>query len=285
MLNATTTIAETIRRAKQLGVAGADIEILLARRLGKDRSFVLAFPERAVDALSETLNSDLERLAQREPLALVLGEREFYGLRLMVNEHVLVPRPETELLVEVALTLLSNEARVLDLGTGSGAIALALKHTLPSLELHAVDHSSEALAVAKLNAAKLGLIVQWHLGSWFEPVPQGLGFDLVISNPPYLAADDPHLAELSFEPRDALVAARNGLAAFEAIASVASTWLKPSGCLMFEHGHMQAEAVRSILLAQGFDRVQSHDDLAGIARLSMGIWNERARSCGVSQIP
>lgn len=202
-----------------------------------------------------------------EPVAYILGRREFYSLDLAVDPAVLIPRPETELLVDLALE--RGAATVLDLGTGSGAVALAIKRHLPAARVVAVEASAAALAVARRNAAKLGLDVDFRHGRWFEPVA-GERFELVVSNPPYVAEGDPHLADLSFEPVQALVSGPDGLEAIREITSAAGLFLAPGGWLLLEHGAGQELAVRSLLEQAGLESVRTWPDLAGIGRASGG---------------
>jgi release factor glutamine methyltransferase len=215
--------------------------------------------------------ADLEQRAAGVPLAYLSGEREFHGLMLQVTPAVLVPRPETELLVDWALALLGPQGRaaVVDLGTGSGAIALALAHRRKSIALTATDLSTEALEVARANAVRLGLLVEFVAGPWWTPLA-GRRFDLAVCNPPYIAGDDPHLQALAHEPRGALTPEGDGLAALRIVAAGAAAHLRPAGWLLLEHGHDQGEAVRGLLAAAGFEAVETRADLAGRARASGG---------------
>jgi release factor glutamine methyltransferase len=222
-----------------------EARILLAHATGLPEASVLAHPERRLEG--EPRARFLELAARRErgePIAYLVGEKEFYGLALRVDPSVLIPRPETELLVELALARQPGSA--LDLGTGSGAIALALKRHLPAARVVAVEASPAALAIASGNARRLGLEVEFRQGAWFEPVA-GERFDLVVSNPPYVAVGDPHLAEgdLRFEPRAALVAGADGLDAIRTIAAGVRAHLNPGGWLLLEHGLGQDDAVRA----------------------------------------
>lgn len=200
-------------------------------------------------------------------MAYILGRREFYGLELSVNPAVLIPRPETELLVDLALE--RRPAAVLDLGTGSGAVALAIKRHLPGARVVAVEASAAALAVARRNAVKLNLEVEFRHGRWFDPLP-GERFELVVSNPPYVAEGDPHLPGLRHEPEAALVAGPEGLDAIREITSAAGSFLRPGGWLLLEHGAGQDAAVRSLLEQAGLESVRTWPDLAGIGRVSGG---------------
>ena len=247
-----------------------EARLLLARATGFSEASVLAHPERELPAEAETAFLEFaERRARGEPIAYLLGEKEFYGLPLAVNPAVLIPRPETELLVERALA--RNPSSILDLGTGSGAVALALKRHLASARVVAVERSAAALAVARRNALKLGLEVDLRHGLWFAPVA-GERFDLVVSNPPYVAVGDPHLAQgdLRFEPQSALVAGADGLQALREIAASAAEHLNPGGWLLLEHGVGQDDEVRKLLREQGLEGIESWPDLAGIARVTGG---------------
>eukprot|EP01041_Mallomonas_annulata_P017538 gene17538-36059_t len=212
------------------------------------------------------------RRAAGTPLAYLTGQREFYGLTLQVDARVLDPRPDTETLVDWALEVLQPQpgARVVDLGTGSGAIALALKHSCPSLQVQAVDYSPGALAVAQGNAERLQLQVAFHQGSWLAGIDGPL--DAIVSNPPYIREDDEHLPALRHEPRQALTAGADGLDDIRTIVAQAPAHLRPGGWLLLEHGYDQADAVQALLAAQGFAQVQSRNDLAGIARCTGGQW-------------
>jgi release factor glutamine methyltransferase len=253
--------------------AALDAELLVARVLGIGRGALAADPGRAL--APEELFA-LEAFARRrlagEPIAYLAGRREFWSLDLEVSPDVLVPRPETELLVERALVAIAGLARpaVLDLGTGSGAIALALASMRPDAAVTATDRSAAALAMAKRNATRLGFAnVKFIQGDWFAPLA-GARFDAIVSNPPYVAAGDPALAALAHEPRSALVADADGLAALAAIAAGACAHLLPGGRLVLEHGASQGAAVRELLGTAGFAGVETHRDLAGHERASEG---------------
>jgi release factor glutamine methyltransferase len=259
------TVAEALRMLEP-----REARLLLARATGFSEASVLAHPERALSAEGEARFREFAaRRARGEPIAYILGEKEFYGLRLAVTPAVLIPRPETELLVELALACAPGS--VLDLGTGSGALALVLKRQLPQARVVAVDASAAALAVAQRNAAALALAVEFRHGRWFEPVA-GQRFDAIVANPPYVADGDPHLAEgdLRFEPRAALAAGPDGLDAIREIARGATAHLATGGRLLLEHGLGQDAAVRELLEAAGLEGVMTWPDLAGIARVTGG---------------
>ena len=255
---------------------GFDAELLLAQALGTGRARLRSHPEEVPAAGAAALFLSLiERRAGGEPVAYILGRKDFWTLELSVSPAVLVPRPETELLVERALLLRGGEqARVADLGTGSGAIALALASARPGWEIVATDISAAALAVARANAAALGLAwVEMAQGDWLSGL-RGRTFHLILSNPPYIAAADAalHQPELMREPRLALVADEDGLAALHRIIQDAPQHLEPGGWLLLEHGATQAAAVAGALVARGFAQVRSHRDLAGRERMTEGQW-------------
>jgi release factor glutamine methyltransferase len=208
-----------------------------------------------------------------EPVAYITGQKEFFGLTLQVDPRVLDPRADTETLVEWVLSCLADvpTPQVVDLGTGSGAIALALKHTRADASVLAVDASADALAVASANAERLSLVVDFHHGSWLSPLASHT-FDAIVSNPPYVAKDDTHLAALKHEPLSALASGLDGLDDIRSIVRQASQHLKPGGWLLLEHGYDQAHAVQALLGNQGFVNIQSRPDLAGILRCTGGQW-------------
>ena len=249
-----------------------EAEILLCHALEVSRSFLYANPEMEIPARRE--HDFLQLVRHRvggEPIAYLTGHRSFWTLELEVTRDVLIPRPETELLVEAALELLPRHElrRVADLGTGSGAIALALAQERPQCEIHATDCSAAALEVARRNAETHGLqSVHFHFGSWAEPLNGR--FDLIVSNPPYVAGNDPHLetGDCRFEPRLALVADQDGLGALRRVALEASSLLVEGGHLLVEHGYDQARSVCQMLKEFGYEAIQSRRDLAGIERIS-----------------
>jgi release factor glutamine methyltransferase len=272
----TATDGWTVRRAlAQSGLVPLEAQVLLAHVLDSDRAWLAAH---ATDPLRQ---ADLDRffaLAKRrregEPVAYLTGRREFFGLDLSVTPDVLIPRPETETVVEAALARLPADStlRVIDLGTGSGAIALALAHERPSAQIVATDVSVEALAVAGANASRLALRnVRFVQSSWYDAVPPG-PYDAIVSNPPYVALGDPHLAEgdLRFEPASALTAGEDGLWALRTIIGAAHAFLAPGGWLIVEHGYDQEAAVRELLVGAGFETLSELRDLAGIPRVAAG---------------
>jgi release factor glutamine methyltransferase len=268
------TVGQALARARQLGIDRLDAQLLLAHRLGRPREWVIAHDDAALPAGDVRQLADLfARRADGEPLAYLVGEREFRGLLLHVGPDVLVPRPDTETLVEWALERLSpaSAAAVADLGTGSGAIALALARQRPAARITAVDASRAALAVAQGNGEQLGVAVEWLASDWFAAL-DGRRFALIVSNPPYVAAGDLHLAALAHEPIAALTAGSDGLDALRQIVAHAPRHLDPGGRLLLEHGHEQAPAVAELLAVAGFDELSTRRDLAGRPRCSGGRW-------------
>jgi release factor glutamine methyltransferase len=268
------TLAQALAAAANLGLDRLDAQLLLLQALGRpasDRAWLLAHDTDSLDpALQQQFTILCGRRAAGEPLAYIAGQREFHGLMLAVDPRVLVPRPDTETLVDWALEVLAPLAspRVVDLGTGSGAIALAIKARRPDAHVVATDHSPHALEVAAANAKALGLDVTFRRASWLAGIEER--FDLIVSNPPYVAVGDPHLAALGHEPLNALVAGPDGLDDLRIIVAQAAACLQPSGWLLVEHGYDQADAVRDLLAHAGFHDIASRRDLAGIARCSGG---------------
>jgi release factor glutamine methyltransferase len=297
------TVQEALLRAQKHGIAKVDARILLLRTLGKpttDMAWLVSNDNNPVNTVqADAFGALCARRRAGEPVAYIVGYKEFYGLRLAVDKRVLDPRDDTETLVDWALTLLptatgpesipvrtepveglaktsttfiqTEKPRVLDLGTGSGAIALAIQSKRPNAQVNATDASPDALEVARANAATLKLPVQFHQGSWLGAVA-GQQFDLIVSNPPYVAAADPHLAALTHEPLQALASGADGLDDIRQIIAQAPRHLRAEGWLLLEHGYDQAAAVRDLLENQGFSRVESRKDLAGLERCSGGQW-------------
>jgi len=268
------TINSALHESQNRGIGRLDTHMLLLHVLGRtphDRAWLLAHDADPLDATTQALfEAALQRRLQGEPLAYITGHQEFYGLDLQVDARVLCPRADTETLVDWALQVLAANAHVVDLGTGSGAIALAIQHQRPDAQVHARDISADALAMAQTNARRLGLNVTFSQGTWL----QGLEgpWDAIVSNPPYIAAADPHLAALIHEPLQSLASGADGLDDLRTIVKQAASRLKSGGWLLLEHGYDQADAVCELLLSGGFADVQSRQDLAGIARCSGGRW-------------
>lgn len=276
------TIAACLQEARDrlvaMGVESAALEarILCAHALQCDQTRLLARPEEV--PAPEALQVFFQLLARRErgePLAYLLGRRGFWTLELQVGPGCLIPRFETEVLVEAALAHLpQGVARVLDLGTGSGAVILALKSERPDIEAWAVDRSWQALAIARANGRANGLDVHWFVGEWMEALGTGLCFDAIVANPPYIAEQDPCLAvgDLRFEPEMALVAGEDGLADLRRIVEAAPAHLAAGGWLLLEHGWTQGTAARALMEISGFSRVSTLPDLAGRPRVTEGCW-------------
>ena len=232
--------------------------------------------ELSLEALEQWRNLESKRLSG-EPIAYLVGKRGFHDIELYVASGVLIPRPETEILVEIALReiqTLNRPANILDLGTGSGAIALAIAHSAPQTIVTATDQSLEALAIAKMNADQLGFSdrVQFAQGSWYEALKEAIQFDVILSNPPYIAAGDSHLSEgdLRFEPASALTDGAGGLFCLEAIILQVHPYLKPGGLVAVEHGFDQSDAVVNLMKAAQLQEIQVHKDLAGHCRAVSG---------------
>ncbi|MEP9317378.1 peptide chain release factor N(5)-glutamine methyltransferase [Pseudomonas sp. LABIM340] len=256
--------------------ARLDAELLLAAALGKPRSFLRTWPERVVSREAHDLyDRYLARRVAGEPVAYILGRQGFWSLDLEVAPHTLIPRPDTELLVETALALLpASPSRVLDLGTGTGAIALALACERLSWQVLGVDRIPEAVALAERNRERLRLAnVAFRASHWFSTV-EGERFALIVSNPPYIPSTDPHLkqGDVRFEPSSALVSGQDGLDDIRLIIDQAPNHLENGGWLMLEHGFDQPDAVRDLLLSRGFSAVESRRDLGGHERISLGRW-------------
>ena len=246
--------------------------ILLCHALGLNRVGLITRSHRVLSAAeADALAQLVDRRTAGEPIAYIVGKREFFGLDFCVNDAVLIPRPDTELLVELALGHLPPNASVLDMGTGSGAIAVAIAHTRPDARVCALDASVDALAVARANAAANGVTVRFLHSDWYAGL-EGERFDLIVSNPPYIASADRHLSEgdLRFEPVAALTDHADGLSALRAIVAGAASHLAPGAWLLLEHGYDQAAQVRELLARHGYTGVQSWRDLASIERVSGG---------------
>jgi release factor glutamine methyltransferase len=259
------TVAEALAGS---GVDSREARLLLSEASGLPTASLIAFADRALPSeAEERFHSFVERRKRGEPVAYIVGHKEFFDLDLLVTPDVLIPRPETELLVELALE--REFSRALDLGTGSGAIALAIKAHRADARVSALDRSPAALGVARANAARLGLQIDLRLGRWFEGLA-GERFDLIVSNPPYVALGDPHLEALRFEPGGALLGGADGLEALREIVEGAPRHLEPHGWLLLEHGIGQDAQVRRLLEQSGLENVQTWPDLAGIPRVTGG---------------
>jgi release factor glutamine methyltransferase len=267
------TVASALRRVLQdTGLDPVDVRILLGHALGLRRVQLITGSEQVLSAPQAAgIAALMQRRLGGEPIAYILGEREFFGLALRVTPDVLIPRPETELLVELAIERLPQGGRLLDLGTGSGAIAIAIAHSRPDAQVTALDRSAAALEVARDNASRHRARVDFLESDWYAAIADAR-FDLIVSNPPYVAAGDTHLAQgdLRFEPVDALTDHGDGLGALRRIVEGAPARLVEHGWLLMEHGYDQADAVRSLLAKANFTAVQSWRDLAGIERVSGG---------------
>lgn len=270
--NATERLNESGSESPQL-----DAAVLLCHSLDKPRSYLLTWPEKVPEP--EQINRFEQMLARRlqgEPVAYILGEREFWSLPLKVSPSTLIPRPDTERLVELALDKLAViSGDVLDLGTGTGAIALAIASEYPALNVMGVDIREEARALATENAQCLNIVnAQFKAGSWFEPIAKDHKFAVIVSNPPYIDETDPHLSQgdVRFEPASALVAPNKGLADLDYISEHARPFLQSGGWLLMEHGFEQGSAVRDILIKLGYDQVSTAQDYAGNDRVTLGCW-------------
>jgi len=258
-------VTQALALARSQGLTRLDAQLLLCHHLQRPRSWLLAHDHELLPpAIEVALRDDFVQRAAGVPLAYLTGEREFHGLRLAVTPAVLDPRPDTETLVDWALQWLSGRTRptVLDLGTGSGAIAIAVAHARPDAIVTATDLDAAALAVARANAHTHGVVLECLLGSWWTPLG-GRRFDLVLSNPPYIAADDAHLAALGHEPQHALTPGGDGLDALRTLAAGAALHLHPTGAVILEHGFDQAAAVRTLLHGAGLVAAQTRTDLGG----------------------
>lgn len=269
MISAGSTIAALLKNAP---LDPLETRILLGHALQLTRVQLITQSERVINAEeAQRLSALYQRRIGGEPIAYIVGEREFYGLDFYVTPDVLIPRPETELLVELALERVPKNGRVLDLGTGSGAIAIAIAHTLHDVSVCALDLSAAALVIAQRNAARHNVHINLLQSDWYASLADQ-AFDVIVANPPYVVGGDPHLSQgdLRFEPIDALTDHSDGLTALRAIAAGATHFLAGGGWLLMEHGYDQAAEVRALLAAQEFHEVQSWQDLAGIERVTGG---------------
>ncbi len=287
-MSAPHTIARALDQAKALGLARLDAQQLLSHLLQKSRTWVITHADEAMPAaLIDDWHTQLSRRAAGTPLAYLLGFKEFYGIALDVSADVLVPRPETETLVDWALSCLRGgvtQPRVLDLGTGSGAIALAVQQAYMSAQVWATDASAPALIVAQNNAKRLHLPIKFALGDWWQAVC-GLRFDLILSNPPYIAEGDPHLDALQHEPAQALTSGPEGLNALRHLIAHAPAHLTEGGWLLMEHGYNQANAVTQGLQMKGFRAIETRHDLANLPRCTGGQWLSAITSTSKPQAP
>lgn len=279
-----TTIAQALQQTRP-NLAAAHARMLLQSVLNVSHAYLIAHPDQELaPEQAQKFHSLAVRRAAGEPVAYLVGEREFYSLNFKVTPAVLIPRPETELLVDLALERISTDrpCKVLDLGTGSGAVAITIARHRPLADVTAVDSSAAAMAIARMNAKRLAASnVRMLAGDWFNGVA-GEKFDLIVSNPPYVAEGDPHLeqGDLRFEPQTALAAGSDGLDCIRRIITAAPAHLMAGGWLLLEHGYDQAEACRKLLQMAGFGDVFSHPDLAGVMRVSGGKRrNSTAQSC------
>jgi release factor glutamine methyltransferase len=273
-------LAQALAQAQSAGLSRLDARLLLLHLLGRaphEHAWLIAHDDAPLaPALLARWNDLIAQRLAGVPVAYLTGGKAFYGLDLRIDAQVLDPREDTETLVDFALAVLPPEqpARVLDLGTGSGAVALAIAHQRPAARVTATDASPGALAVARANGQRLNLPVRWLQGAWddwFALLTPGQRFDLIVSNPPYIAEGDPHLSALTHEPQTALVSGADGLRDIRRIVTGAIAHLAPGGWLLLEHGHDQAQAVRALLTQAGYTQTQSRRDLAGIERCSAGM--------------
>lgn len=271
------TIATALQQTRQQ-LTGDEVELeaqlLLCHVLQCKSVYLLTWPEQLLTAAQKEALSQLTSARRAgQPLAYLLGSRGFWDIELQVNPHTLIPRPDTELLVELALNVIRPGMQVIDLGTGSGAIALALANANTGATITATDTSPQALATARKNAGQLNLKVDFVQNNWLVGFPPA-AFDVVVSNPPYIAAGDPHLTtgDVRFEPQTALVSGEDGLDDIRQIAEQSRQQLKPQGWLLLEHGHDQSESVQALLTSLGYAAVQAHRDLAGHWRAVAAQW-------------
>lgn len=270
------TVKAALLQAMNSGVDRLDAELLLAYCLEKPRTWLFTWPEyQLASSQFDGFQALIERRVRGEPVAYLTGVREFWSLPIAVNDSTLIPRPDTETLVEAVLERMPHEvASVVDLGTGTGAIALALAHERPEWQITAIDREPGAVALARLNAKALGLDLRIEEGDWCSPLADN-SQDAIVTNPPYIDAADPHLREgdVRFEPHSALVAAEQGMEAIRLICEQAPRVLKGSAWLFIEHGWRQGESVRLLLGAKGYCDVETLSDLAGNERVTLGRWS------------
>lgn len=274
----TVRVGQALAHARSRGLSRLDAQALLSNRLQQPRAWLLAHDDEWIAARDwSDFQADVERRAAGEPVAYIVGQREFHGLMLKVTSAVLVPRPETELLVDWGLQHLAfmepTGARpaAIDLGTGSGAIALAVKFRRREVRMLATDRSAAALDVARANACAHGLEIEFAQGDWWSAAP-GRTFDLALANPPYIDAGDPHLQHLQHEPIDALSPGKDGLTALSELVQQAPAHLNRGAALLVEHGHDQADAVQGLFTRHGFHAITTLTDLAGLPRCTGGRW-------------
>ena len=274
-MNLPADVGAALALARASGLERLDAQLLLAAALQQSRAWLLGHDDEPLSKhLAERITAQIAQRAAGMPLAYIVGEKEFHGLLLKVTPDTLVPRPDTETLVDWSLEILQQlpgAPAVVDLGTGSGAIALAIKHRHPAAAVQAVELSAAALAVAQDNARRLGLTLRFHQGDWWQPLA-GQRFDLIVSNPPYIAGSDPHLPALRFEPLEALTPGGDGMKALLTLIDGAPNHLCPGGWLLLEHGYDQAEAVAAALRLRGFTEPALRLDLGGQPRVSGARW-------------
>lgn len=271
----TVTIRALLSQAKTLGLDTLDAEVLLSHVLQKNRVYLHTWPDKIIaDELAKLYQHYLARRVQGEPIAYIVGYKEFWSLPIQVTPDTLIPRADSECWIHWLLERYANadSLNVLDLGTGSGAIALALAHEKPYWSICAVDFSAAALAVARKNAHNLSLKIEWVQSDWYHALSERR-FDLIVANPPYIAEEEPHWqqGDLRFEPKTALVAKDHGLSDLQQIIQQAPRYLNPEGLLLVEHGYQQGAAVHALLVAAGFKQVQTHCDYGGQPRWTVGV--------------
>lgn len=281
MTDIQTTLTTAIKLLTETSASALlDAEVILCHILGKSRSHLRAWPEKQLQTQQyKQFQTLLEQRHQGLPIAYITGSREFWSRDFKVNIDVLIPRPDTELLIELSLSLIAKKARVqlIDLGTGSGNIAITLAAERPDLDVYATDLSHKALNLAKLNAKTLKIKnIQFILSNWFDEIKPSK-FDLVITNPPYIASNDPHLLEgdIRFEPECALISANRGLQDIKKISYYARRYLKENGTLLIEHGFDQQSAVQAIFKSYHYHNIKTHIDLSGNPRVTVGQWTQK----------